>query len=262
MFNNSGILFLFLSILFFSSCRKEGGQVVSVVKDHYTIKEQKTLGLKLDEVYQSENVILPEGEYHDAYEYVTTLYDMIIRTPSVALRDSLDWQVKIIKDNSAYRMFVSPSGTMYLTTGLLGQLDAENQLVTLMAHQVYYLESGAAFDLVKAKNDPLEVGKVVLGETSTKVEDMANTLLFAAFSEEDVQEADDFEVDLLCPFKYNTTGLIDVYSNIVIHSSLEKTMPWNSKRAANIALVSQGCGEDDSLFIERYQHFKLHNLPE
>ena len=262
MFNNSGIIFLFLSILFFSSCRKDGGQVVSVVKDNYTVHEQKTLGLELDEVYQSQFNILSEDEYADAYEYVSTLYSMIVRTPSVELRDSLNWQVRIIADNSKYQMFVSPSGTMYLTTGLLKQLVAENQLVSLMAHQVYYLESGAAFDLVKTKNDPLEVGKVILGETSTKVEDMANTLLFAAFSEDLVQEADDFEVDLLCPFKYNTTGLIDVYSNIEIHSSLSRTMPWNSKRAANIALISQGCGVDDSLFVERYQHFKESTLPE
>ncbi len=262
MFNNSGILFLFLSILFFSSCRKDGGQVVSVVKDNYTIQEQQTLGLSLDEVYQSQFSILSKDEYHDAYEYVSTLYGMIVRTPNVELRDSLDWEVKIIDSNSAYQMFVSPSGTMYVTTGLLKQLVAENQLVTLMAHQVYYLESGAAFDLVKEKNDPLEVGKVVLGETSTKVEDMANTLLFAAFSADIVQEADNFEVDLLCPFKYNTTGLIDVYSNVKIHSSLSRTMPWNSQRAANIALVSQGCGVDDSLFVERYNQFKSHNLPE
>ncbi len=262
MFNNSGILFLFLSILFFSSCRKEGGQVVSVVKDNYTIQEQKTLGEELDAVYQSELSILSEDAYPDAYEYVTTLYSMIVHTPSVELRDSLNWQVRIIADDSKYQMFVSPSGVMYLTTGLLKQLDAENQLVSLMAHGVYYLESGAAFDLVKQKNDPLEVGKVVLGETSTKVGDMANTLLFAAFSEDIVQEADDFEVDLLCPFKYNTTGLIDVYSNIEIHSSLNQTMPWNSQRAANIALISQGCGVDDSLFVERYEQFKASNLPE
>jgi len=262
MFNNSGIIFLFLSILFLSSCRKDNGQVVSIVKENYTIQEQKTLGLQLDEVYQSQFTILSEDDYSDAYEYITTLYSMLVRTPSVELRDSLDWGVKIIEDNSKYQIYVSPSGFMYITTGLLQQLVAENQLVSLMAHEIYYVESGAAFDLVKAKNDPLEVGKVILGETSTKIEEMANTLLFAPFSENVIKRADGFEVDLLCPFKYNTTGLIDVYNNDVIHSSLGQTMPWSSKRAANIALISQGCGEDDSLFVERYNMFKESSLPE
>jgi len=261
MLYNSGIIFLLLSILFISSCRKDGGEVISVVKNDYSIQEQKTLGQELDEVYQSQFVILSEDEYSEAYEYVTTLYSMIVRTPSVELRDSLNWQVKIIEDNKSYQMFVSPSGIIYMTTGLLNQLVAENQLVTLMAHEVYYLESGAAFDLVRTKNDPLEVGKVVLGETSTKVEDMANTLLFAAFSEDIVHEADDFQVDLLCPFKYNTTGLIDVYNNFELQSSLNQTMPWSNQRAANIALISQGCGVDDSLFVERYENFKVNYLP-
>ena len=260
MLKNSGIVFV-LIMLFISSCRKTDTQVVSIVKDNYTIKEQKTLGVKLDEAYQSDFNILPESSYGDAYSYLTTLYDMIIRTPSVDLRDSLDWQVMIIDDASKMQVFVSPSGTIYLSTGLLEGLSAENQLVALMANQVYYLESGAAFDLVKDRNDRLEVGKVVLGESSTQIDMMANTLLFTSYPVDVVKQADEFQVDLLCPFKYNSTGMIDVYYNEFLSSSLEKTMPWSNERAANIALVSQGCGENDSLFVVRYADFKENDLP-
>ncbi len=262
MFNNSGILFLLLSILLISSCRREPVQVISVVKDDYSIKEQKTLGEELDDFYEHQFFVLSQDDYSDAYSYLSTLYDMIIRTPSVELRDSLDWQVKIIQDDSKYQTFVSPSGTMYFTTGLLKNLVAENQLVALMANEVYYLESGAAFDLVKQKNDKLEVGKVVLGEPSTKIENMANTLLFTPFSKEVIASADAFQVDLLCPFKYNATGMIDVYGNENIFSSLSQTMPWSDDRAANIALSSQGCGENDSLFVVRYEAFKQSALPQ
>ncbi len=235
--------------------------MVSVVKKNYTVHEQKTLGLQLDQAYEQELDILPKTSYVDAYSYVTTLYDMIVRTPSVELRDSLDWSVRLIDDKTKAQIFVSPSGVIYISTGLLSGLTAENQLVALMAHEVYYLESGAAFDLIRSRNDKLEVGKAVLGEPSEKIDQMANTLQFTSYGAEDIRRADAFQVDLLCPFKYNSTGLIDAYFNEDIAPSLDKTMPWSDERAANIALISQGCGEDDSLFVERYLEFKMETLP-
>lgn len=260
MFRNTGILLL-ITILFLASCRKSS-KVISVVKDDYTIQEQKNLGNALDQEYQSKFDILAEEDYPDAYSYLSTLFEMIIHTPSVGLRDSLDCRVQIIHADDEYRIFVSPSGKLYVSTGLLQNLNAENQIVALMSHQVYYLESGEAFNLVKDKNDAIEVGKVVLGDESTQIRSMANTLLISSYPSGVVQLADEFQVNLLCPFKYNTTGMIDAFHQTKIFSSLDKTMPWSNKRSNHIVSISGACGLDDSLFTVRYNQFKMSALPD
>ncbi len=260
MYHKTGILFL-ISILFFTACRKSS-QVISVVKDEYSIQEQKNLGVALDLEYQKQFDVLAEADYPEAYNYLSTLFTMILNTPSVELRDSLDWQLQIIHADDEYRIFTSPSGNLYISTGLLQQLNAENQIVALLSHQVYYVESGEAFNLIKEKNDAIEVGKVVLGEESTQLRNMSNTLLISSYSSEVVQAADEFQVNLLCPFKYNTTGMIDVFHQQPLYASLDKTMPWSNERATSIISMGSGCGVDDSLFVERYNQFKVSALPD
>ncbi len=245
-----------LAILLLASCRKEAPHVISVVKDHYTVSEQKRLGIKVDSALSVTEFVMAPEEAPRTYEYLQTLYDMVVQTPGVTLRDSLDWKVVVLKDNSHYKIFISPSGKLYVTTGLLLHLDAENQLVCLLAHLVYYAETGKAFALIKDHNDPLEVGKVVLGEPSERIDEMAKTLRLAAYDHNDVLAADAFQIDLLCPFNYNVSGLIDIYSDPQVNASLVQNMPWSDERKAHIAVSLGGCGDTDSLFVGRYRHFK------
>ena len=258
---------LLTSSLLFTSCRKEEDKPVHVCKEELTVEEMNTIGdaIKSEIVNVSdEYVVLSATEYQEAYTYVNNLMRMLVNTEHVKHRSDFDWDVTILKDDEMLTAFISPGGHLFIYTGLLKFIRSESQLLSLMGHEITYADKEYIVEALISEYDCHDLGDILLGNRTSVVSEMADGLKTLSYDKSQVEEADNYSIQTLCPFQYDASGL----KNILIDaaesgSELEWliTRPSYTNRINNIAELAAGCGEEEEIFEERYTNFKYNLLP-
>ncbi|MEL6924521.1 MAG: hypothetical protein AAFO94_10780 [Bacteroidota bacterium] len=85
------------------------------------------------------------------------------------------------------------------------------------------------------------------------------------FSSKEVGKADAFAINLLCPFQFDATGLESILEMAeVTNRRLDwlSIRPGTEDRKVTILTEAKGCGEEESIFADRYEAFKKNLLPE
>jgi len=86
---------------------------------------------------------------------------------------------------------------------------------------------------------------------------MALFLRDLSYSEEEVLEADQFSLDILCPYLYDNQGLRSAIMNL--DNVAEQTVDWlirrpgTEKRLETLETDQIDCGSNESDFADRYQ---------
>jgi len=255
--------FLFGFLIFFASCRKSNDTTVHINKEEFTSEDQKKIGLYLKNVIREnpdQFKILDKGENIQFYNYITTLIETFINTPNVNYRDSFNWDVTIIEDDKTTSAFITPGGHLFIYTGLLKFLTAENQLSSIIAHEISYADNDYAIEKLKSDYSGEILGDILLGNDIPELLDMAFSLKDLEFTAEEVLSSDTYSIELMCPFQYDTHGIKSIIekaneSNTEVHWLTAKRCD-PSVRIDNILENAASCGEEDPIFAERYEYYK------
>lgn len=200
------------SILFFSSCSKNGGGF-----NLFTIQDDKDLGQMLVaeiDSNPSEYPLLDESQYPQAYEYIRSLRDTVLSSGEVTYKDEFDWDVHIIQDDSTLNAFCAPGGYIYVYTGLIKYLDSEDELLGVMGHEMAHADRRHSTEQLTKAYGISTLFDILLGNNQGTLTDIAQGLIGLSFSRKDESEADEYSVIYLCPTTYNAAGAAGFFQKI------------------------------------------------
>lgn len=260
------VLFALFTVLFFSACNKgDDPTVVRVHKEDFTEEDQNKIGnVTHDYIISDESDFqqLSKDQYAGIYQYLDNLLQSLINTTLVETRDAYDWEVTVLVNDNIRTAFSAPGGKIYIYTGLLKFMQAENELVSVLAHEINYVESGMVMTYLAQKysDEPYFLGDILLGNEVDGMNVLGRYLENLSYPEAEVIVADEFAMSLICPFQYNAMGMKTVLDNAA--QSIDEikwlnTRPSAANRIDKIVLAAEDCGdEEDPVFAERYMQYQ------
>ena len=260
-------IFLLLLIglsLNLSSCRKgDGDELVHKDQNEFSAEDRVMIGEELDAIIQSETgtfTLLNENSYSAVYQYLQTVFNSLVNTSPVINRDNFNWDIKVLMADDAINSFITPGGTYYITTGLLKSINSEHELISVIGHEMYYTDSEVLLTKLRNQYSGVVLGDILLGSNPAEARDMAMWLKDISYTEEEVLEADQYAIDIICDFLYDPRGMKDFLDRDDIRESTWAiNRPSTDDRLMLIDTNAGGCGPG-STFEERYQQY-LEMLP-
>lgn len=146
-------------------------------------------------------------------QVINTLGSDIVQN-SVAQDTPWQFNFGVLEDPQTVNAFALPGGPVYITDALFSQLETEDQLAGVLAHEItHVLARHSAQQLAKSDLTNGLVGAVGVASGSA---DAARTaaviaqLVNMSYSREDETQADTFGVCLMIQAGYDPNGMIDV----------------------------------------------------
>jgi len=253
----------FLCILtIFSSCQEEEAVIASKNQEEFSSQDQNVIGERLvtqvreDDhnfpIFASDNTTFTE----ELNVYLTKLVQTVAISVPVVNRNDFEWSVTVI-DASDIHMFTAPGGHFFVYTGMLKALDSEAELIALMAHELRYTDQSKTILSLKNEFGGVAMGDILLGNQVSAIDNMALWLRDLSYSEEEVLEADQYALDIICPYLYDNEGLRNAIMRL--DNVPEQTVDWLIRRpgtAKRLEILedaeSQDCGSNESDFADRY----------
>lgn len=263
------LILTIITILLTSACRPEGS-VAHKNLEKVTVDDQKKIGEAIkDEIYSNTNhfTVLNNGAYKDAYDYINTFLKTILYTENVSRRNALDWDITILEDDNKHSIFVVPGGHIFVYTGFLKFIHNESELLSTIAHEIYYANYDDSvnelFDMVDNAGNVF--GDIVLGNEVAEIREIAILASELTFTEEAIANADEFALNLICPFQYDSRGLAEMMKRAKTSDfSIEwfELRPLSDNRIQKVMTMTASCGVEEPTETDRYNRFKDTFLPE
>ena len=263
------ILLLLLSALaLFTACNQTPDKIISINPDELTTEDQVKIGEAFQLALASNTAaftVLDKAAYPEANAYVEQLFLTMLNTEQVQRRLDFDWSVHILHDDSVRTAFFLPGGHFYIYTGLLKYLNSEGELLGVIGHELYYVDTDLLVERVKQAFGGVTLGDILLENPVPELPEYAAEVPHLIFDEAKVIEADAFAVQLICPFLYEPSGI----KKILERADLEATLPlWLETRSGKfetrlqfLADETADCGLPGISNEEDYLKFKLEYLP-
>lgn len=228
------VITIFLSV----SCRKDDKTV-----NIFSVQDDIDLGQQLrDEILANptEYPVLSPSEYPGVYTYLETIKSKILNSGQVYYKDKFDWELYVIQDDSQLNAFCAPGGYIFIYTGILKYLQAEDQLAGVLAHEMAHADRRHSTDRLTQDYGIQVLLDIVLGDDQGTIVQMANALRSLAYSRNQEKEADEYSVNYLCPTDYEADGAADFFEMLLAdgHSceggAFFSTHPCPENRVQNI----------------------------
>lgn len=265
------IVIIGITLLAFSCKKREPNVVVEFCPELFEPADQILMGEAIDFHLKNDAVnfpILSEEEYPEAYSYVEQLFRSMVNTQPIGTNViTYNWHLNIVHNDTLRTAFFVPGGEFYVYTGLLKFLEAEHQLLSIIAHELYYANSQLIPQTIKDAEivDCFDLGDLTLDREVPSAVDIAVALPKLEFSADAVMEADSFAIAVLCPFLYEPLGLREI---ILMGAESPETFHWLEYRSANGAQriqeasrFAEDCDLGGVRNEEMYQKFKTEQLP-
>lgn len=256
-----------IAALSLSACsRGDDDALVHIYKEEYTPEDQSQIGAVIQQYINNNPFLFPQLERStnaEIYTYLNTVLETLLTTDDITKRNVFDWELTILQDNDIRSAFSAPGGKIFIYTGLLKFISGENELLSILAHEISYNESGRVMTKLQEEytKDKVFLGDVLLGKENLEgMDELSLFLKDMTYSENEVIEADNFAIQLICPFQYNALGIktiIDQASQSTMAVAWLDIRPSASNRIDNILEQAAPCGdEEDPTFAERYEGYK------
>jgi beta-barrel assembly-enhancing protease len=251
-----------------TACNQTPDKIISVNPNELTVEDEAKIGEAFQLAITADTdafPILDEVAFPEAYQYVTTLFGTMLNTAQVQRRQDFNWSVHILHDDGVRTAFFLPGGHFYIYTGLLKFLDSESELLGVIGHELYYVDSDLLVERFRQEFGGVMLGDILLENQVPELPEFAMAVPRLDFDEEKVTSADAFAVQLICPFLYEPSGI----RRILEKSNLAEVKPlWLETRQAKfetrLQLLNEetaSCGLPGVSNEENYLKFKLEYLP-
>jgi beta-barrel assembly-enhancing protease len=223
----------FLSVLLLA-CEKTPEKIISINPSEFTTAQQIKIGNAFKNEIESNPQafeILKKQEFPEAYQYLTSLFNTIVNTAAIKHRRDYDWPVYILKNDTMRTAFFLPGGHFYVYTGLLKHLDRESQLIGVIGHELYYVDSDVLIKKMSSEFGGTTLGDIILDNEVEKLANLAASMPLISFDETQVLEADSFATSLICPFQYEPHGIKTI---LEMENSTGPDLLWLVTRKATI----------------------------
>jgi beta-barrel assembly-enhancing protease len=155
----------------------------------------------IDNILRSGRVLFND----EVSSYLTDVTDVLLQAKPLSGKQSI--RLYALR-SSAVNAFATERGEVFVTLGLIAQLENEAQLAYVIAHELAHVEKkhGLNFHLAAKKLDRSK-GSSVLGRAATD----EKILSISAYSKENEQEADRLGIERMLASSYRTTTLPVVF---------------------------------------------------
>ena len=165
--------------------------------------------------------VLPEDEYPEAYAEMRRIAATVVGSPEIQYRDLFAYdQVRIIDDDETLNAFCTPGGFIYVYTGLIRYLDAEDHLAGVLGHEIAHAERRhSSSRLQKQFGVNALLAFVVLG-TPISLSDAINAQILAElmtlrYSRGQEAQSDDDSVRYLASTPYACDGAAGFFEKLL-----------------------------------------------
>lgn len=184
---------LLIPLLLFAGCQISQQQEIELGQELHPQFEQQFGGLYPDEQVQ---------------QYVSGVGNSLV---SYAGRQDLQWQFRVL-DSEQINAFALPGGYVYITSGLLYELENEAQLAAILGHEIgHVVERHSVRQLQRAQGAqfiPVIAG-VFVGSEAADVAGMATQLGLMSYGRGQEREADYSGLTYMTRAGYNPQGMVE-----------------------------------------------------
>ena len=258
-------LFLTVLVLTLSSCgERQLGQGFNL----FSINDDKELGKNVAEQIASqpqEYPILDSSRNVEAYRFLYQMRDTILNAGNVRHKDDFLWQLRIIHDDNTLNAFCTPGGYIYVYTGLMKYLDAEDQLAGVLAHEIAHADFRHSTRQMTRMFGVQTLLSIIAGDRAA-LQQVTGAIIGLRFSRNHETEADIGSVHYLCPTEYNAAGGAEFFKKLQGAGTARPPEflsthpnPENRIETFYTEKLERGCRGEEN-YDERYQAF-LKTLP-
>lgn len=252
-------------MLTFTACRPDDTETIRINPQTFNAADEAAIGRRLsNESWRNENVtrITPDnGQFTDgAYFYLRPLLQGLIDQPYVTRRDSFDWQIHLILDNSPHA-YTLPGGQIVIHTGLMHQLKNEAECVGILAREVALAETGAPMDaLDRIVEDNVTLGDMILGNI-VPLDHIIEELPRIKYTEAQMGKADSIAAKLICASDYEERGLTFSVKRLPEDAPYILARPANRHWITTFNSRISECPGSDSLYSHRFMDVLKNTVP-
>jgi predicted Zn-dependent protease len=230
----------------------------------FTVQQDRELGAQVAaeiDANTQQYPILDSAQYSAAYKFLYDMRDRILNSGKVIHKDEFQWRLRIIRDDNTLNAFCTPGGYIYVYTGLIKFLDAEDELAGVLGHEIAHADFRHSTRQMTQMYG-IQVMLSVLAGDREALKQITGGLIGLKFSRSHETEADEASVIYLCPTDYDAAGGAKFFQKIQDAGGTNppeflSTHPNPANRIENFYNVKhvQGCkGEED--YTARYTAFK------
>ena len=162
--------------------------------------------------------ILEENQLSQDPLILDRIYRIGQRVARVSDRKDYTYQFFVI-DKDEINAFTTPGGNVYVYTGLLSRLKTDDQVASVLAHEIGHCAARHTVKKFQAALSYSLIGGLILnqiGEDSSKVASLASDtvmgIVSSAYSRQDELEADRLGIKYLNLAGYNIEAMIEVFA--------------------------------------------------
>ena len=265
------VLFLWLGAgMSLTSCDKETNSV-----NIFSLEDDKQLGDQVEQEILSnpqQYHVLDRNQYTAAYGHLDRIVNSILNSGKVVHKNDFNWSVRIIRDDSTLNAFAAPGGKIFVYTGIIKFLNAEDEFAGVMGHEIAHADRRHVTDeMTKAYGIQLLLD-IALGKNQGALSQVAVGLATLRFGRGAERDADDHGVIYLDATKntgenYDPRGVGKFFQKLIDMGQSSQgpeflsTHPDPGERVENINKKWQELGSTPGqTYADRYQQFKA-SLP-
>ena len=196
-----GLISIGLSIALLMGCGSAENAVnLFNLQDDIALGEQVRSEIESD---SSGMEILDSTNYSKIYQYLYGIRDSLLNSGQVRYKNEFPWRIRIIKDDSTLNAFCAPGGYIYIYTGILKYLEAEDQLAGVLGHEMGHADLRHSTRQLTKMYGVQTIISLIAGDREL-VKQVTSSLIGLSFSRTHEKEADECSVRYLCPTQYNS----------------------------------------------------------
>jgi len=251
------------TVLFLSGCGSSENAL-----NLFTLEDDIALGNQVKDEIEGDSStleVLDSSAYSTLYRYLYAIRDSLLNSGQVKYKNDFPWRIRVIHDDSTLNAFCAPGGFIYIYTGILKYLDAEDQLAGVLGHEMGHADlRHSTRQLTQMYGVQTLIG-LIAGDREF-IRQVTSSLIGLSFSRAHEKEADECSVKFLCSTSYNADAAAVFFEKIAKEGGIRPPEilsthpdPGNRIEAYHTHKQSYGC-TGASEHKERYQKM-IQTLP-
>jgi predicted Zn-dependent protease len=191
-------------------------------KQRVALKPEEEVALGLKSAPQMAAQMGGVSRNRDAVALVERVGAALVRD-SIASRSPYRFSFHVLADPKTINAFALPGGPIFITEGLLRQLESEAELAGVLGHEIgHVIARHASEHLAKARLTQGLIGAATVGTgdyTAAQIGQMVGSLINMRYGREDELESDALGIRIMAEARYDPRAMIRVMDTLAKASS-------------------------------------------